>query len=238
MTMDLLTSLPPHVRQVISLIADTADGAFVVSLDCQFLAWSWRAQKLFGFSSSEILGRHCYDILPARDGGGQCLCTVNCPMVTAARCGFSTPPTDTQIWAKGGRPVWVRVSPIVLRKPYGTSCAVLVVVTDVSQYKRAELTARLIESHLYGATACAAPPAADAVAMLRSSFHELTQREAEVLWEAIAGQDYHEVAKALRMSPTTARNHLQRILAKLGVHSQRQAVLKAMLALVAPPPSP
>jgi DNA-binding CsgD family transcriptional regulator len=70
--------------------------------------------------------------------------------------------------------------------------------------------------------------------MLRTRFPDLTQRESEVLWEAVIGKGYHEIATALGMQPTTVRNHLQHILTRLGVHSQRQAVLKAALALVTP----
>jgi hypothetical protein len=60
-----------------------------VSLDCQILAWGTRAQQLFGFAPLEILGRYCYDTLPAPDAAGQWLCSVNCPMVVAARTGYS-----------------------------------------------------------------------------------------------------------------------------------------------------
>jgi DNA-binding CsgD family transcriptional regulator len=70
--------------------------------------------------------------------------------------------------------------------------------------------------------------------MLRTCFPDLTQRESEVLGEAISGEGYQEIASTLGIRPTTARNYLQRILGKLGVHSQRQAVLKAALALVTP----
>ena len=68
--------------------------------------------------------------------------------------------------------------------------------------------------------------------MLRTCFPDLTQRESEVLGEAILGEGYQEIASTLGIRPTTARNYLQRILSKLGAHSQ--AVLKAALALVTP----
>jgi PAS domain-containing protein len=91
MTLMLLPDLPKGVRPVVTPIVDTADAAFVMSLDYQFLAWGSRAQQLFGFSPPDVLGRYCYDVLPARDASGQCLCSVNCPMVVAARYGYSVP---------------------------------------------------------------------------------------------------------------------------------------------------
>jgi hypothetical protein len=63
MTMKLLTELPPSLQLLVAPIVDTADAAFVVSLDCQFLAWSSRAQQLLGFlaigrAGSLLLRRH------------------------------------------------------------------------------------------------------------------------------------------------------------------------------------
>jgi DNA-binding CsgD family transcriptional regulator len=234
MPMNLLPDLPSKVAPLITPIVDTGDAAFVVSLDCQFLAWGARAQQLFGFGPAEVLGRYCYDVLPACNASGQCVCSVNCPLVTAARFGYSPGPSEVRICAKGNRSIWVRVSPIVLRAGYGNVCAVLVLASDVSRYKFAEQLVRWLVSRLDETEVSAGFRAGDATAMLRSSFPDLTPREAEVLWAAVAGEDYHGIASSLGMQPATVRNHLQRVLGKLGVHSQRRAVLKAALVLVAP----
>jgi DNA-binding CsgD family transcriptional regulator len=110
----------------------------------------------------------------------------------------------------------------------------LVLATDVGRYKLAEQLVRWIASRLDAGEDSSTFAAGDAATMLRTCFPDLTQRESEVLWEAVIGKGYHEIATALGMQPTTVRNHLQRILTRLGVHSQRQAVLKAVLALVTP----
>jgi DNA-binding CsgD family transcriptional regulator len=234
MTLMLLSDLPKGVRPLVTPIVDTADAAFVMSLDCHFLAWGSRAQQLFGFSPPDVLGRYCYDVLPARDASGRCLCSVNCPMVVGARYGYSVPPSEACICTKQNGAIWVRLSPIVLRAPHGAICAILVLATDVGRYKLAEQLVRWIASRLDAGEDSSTFAAGDAATMLRTCFPDLTQRESEVLWEAVIGKDYHEIATALGMQPTTVRNHLQRILTRLGVHSQRQAVLKAVLALVTP----
>ena len=139
--------------QCLSLVApivDTADAAFVVSLDCQFLAWGSRAQQLFGFSPSDVLGRYCYDVMPARDASGQCLCGVNCPMVTAARYGYSAPPSEARICTKQNCSIWVRTSPIVLRAPRGGIGAILVLASDISRYKLTEQLVCWIAGRLDG----------------------------------------------------------------------------------------
>ena len=53
---------------------------------------------------------------------------------------------------------------------------------------------------------------------------ELTRREIQVLDAVADGLSTVEVAAVLHISVNTARNHVQRILAKLGVHSRLQAV--------------
>jgi len=234
MSMTLLPELASSLKPLIASIVDTGDAAFVVSLDCQFLAWGSRAQQLLGFTSTEVLGRYCYDILPARKANGQCVCSVNCPMVTAARFGCSAAPSEVRICAKDNRQIWVRVSPIVLRARYGSIRAILVLMTDISRYKLSEQVVNWLVSRLDDGGKQSSVAISDAAAMLRSLFPGLTPRESEVLWAAVVGDDYHHVASSLGMQPATARNHLQRVLGKLGVHSQRQAVLKAALALVTP----
>ena len=99
--MNLLPDMSSKVAQLVTPIVDTGDAAFVVSLDCQFLAWGSRAQQLFGFGPTEVLGRYCYDVLPAYDASGQCVCSVNCPLVTAARFGYSPAPSEVRICTKG-----------------------------------------------------------------------------------------------------------------------------------------
>jgi DNA-binding NarL/FixJ family response regulator len=55
----------------------------------------------------------------------------------------------------------------------------------------------------------------------------LTQRELEVLRLLASGVATEDIATTLRVSRSTARNHIESILAKLGVHSRLQAVVYA-----------
>jgi DNA-binding CsgD family transcriptional regulator len=62
----------------------------------------------------------------------------------------------------------------------------------------------------------------------------LTPRELEVLRLIARGRTPGEIAEQLVISPKTVSSHLQRILAKMGVHSRLQAVARAYeLGLVA-----
>ncbi len=56
---------------------------------------------------------------------------------------------------------------------------------------------------------------------------DLTDREFEVLRRLAQGESASDIASELVISPKTVRSHVQRILAKLGVHSRTQAVALA-----------
>jgi two-component system nitrate/nitrite response regulator NarL len=57
--------------------------------------------------------------------------------------------------------------------------------------------------------------------------HGLTERELEVLQRLADGLQPGEIARDLFISPKTVASHLQRVLAKLGVHSRAEAVALA-----------
>jgi DNA-binding NarL/FixJ family response regulator len=60
-----------------------------------------------------------------------------------------------------------------------------------------------------------------------SHVFDLTRREREVLERLAQGLSQSDIAAALVISPKTVASHVQRILAKLGVHSRAQAVAVA-----------
>ncbi|MDH6142383.1 two-component system nitrate/nitrite response regulator NarL [Kitasatospora sp. GP30] len=68
--------------------------------------------------------------------------------------------------------------------------------------------------------------------------HRLTHREHEVLARLAEGDDTIEIARALRMTTSTARTHVQNVLDKLGVHSRLEAVAMAHQADRAAPTGP
>jgi DNA-binding NarL/FixJ family response regulator len=74
-------------------------------------------------------------------------------------------------------------------------------------------------------------PSAAVAAEPQSSASELpfglTRRELEVLELLVEGRAQDQIAEILVISPKTVATHIQRILAKLGVHSRAQAVALA-----------
>jgi two-component system, NarL family, nitrate/nitrite response regulator NarL len=57
--------------------------------------------------------------------------------------------------------------------------------------------------------------------------HYLTPREREVLTRLVRGESTATLARTMKITRSTARSHVQSVLTKLGVHSQREAVIAA-----------
>lgn len=55
----------------------------------------------------------------------------------------------------------------------------------------------------------------------------LTPREREVLVRLVHGENTAALARSMNITRSTARSHVQNVLTKLGVHSQREAVIAA-----------
>jgi DNA-binding NarL/FixJ family response regulator len=62
----------------------------------------------------------------------------------------------------------------------------------------------------------------------RQALGELTAREREILQALADGLDSRAIAAQLHIAQRTERNHVANILAKLGVHSQLQALVLAL----------
>ena len=101
----------------------------------------------------------------------------------------------------------------------------------MSRYKLTEQLVHWIASRLDAGDDSSTFAVGDAAAMLRTCFPDLTQRVSEVLREAIIGKDTTKSPRRMAFGDDGAQ-HLQRILNRLGAHSQQQAILKTALALV------
>ncbi len=71
-----------------------------------------------------------------------------------------------------------------------------------------------------------------------SAFHELSEREMQVLLLVAQGKSNAEIGKELHLSPTTVRNHVSAILSKLGLSNRIEAAIYAVrnhIEMFAPP---
>ncbi|MFN2321813.1 MAG: response regulator [Trueperaceae bacterium] len=88
------------------------------------------------------------------------------------------------------------------------------------------LTERIVRSLTDGAD----PDPDDGTDLAPGGLDALTERETEVLRLMVAGWTNKRIAQALELTDGTVKNHVSRILAKLGVRDRTRAVLKAIEA--------
>lgn len=98
----------------------------------------------------------------------------------------------------------------------------------VKNNQPARLLEAIKEAHEGGA-----PMSTEIARMVVNSFHtnhhsSLTVRETEVLTQLCKGKSYKMIAEALFISEETVRRHIKSIYKKLEVHSQVEAVAKAI----------
>ena len=208
------------------LLTSTGDAAFVVDTDGYIVRWSQQAQELLGFSKDETLGRQCFEILAGESDSNCRVCGENCGILKHAGDHMPVPSFDVHAQTASGDRKWVNVSILKLKLGARQSLLVLHLLRDVGRQKAIESVTKKIlvqiaqladkeVEEILSAPQC--HPAAT----------DLTKRETEILRLLARGRGTNDIAEQLYISPTTARNHIQHILEKLGCHTRLDAILCA-----------
>jgi PAS domain S-box-containing protein len=208
-------------------LANSADGAFVIDEDQRVVYWNQAAQDLLGYTSDEVVGRSCYEILSGRGDRGQTICRNNCYVAAIAATGSSVNSYDSRVRTKSGDLRWVNISILTFRALENSTPLVVHLFRDATQKRESEQFAQQVldAAQRMQAGGFAAPPVSVSAAPLG---RDLTNREREVLSLLAQGLRTRDIAQTLSISPSTARNHIQNILHKLNVHSRLEAVTLAL----------
>lgn len=202
------------------------DGICVVDSQQRFVFWSEGAQQILGYSSEEVIGRLCYEVIGGRDAGNRQFCRRNCPTIVNARRGRTTPNYDALCQAAGHESKWINVSTAILRdKDYPVR--VMHIFRDVSRRRQIEESAHRVAVKLRQVINEELSPAVMQEEPGSPSLPQLSHREIETLRLLACGLSTKEVAASLGVKPITARNHVSHLLLKLGAENRLQAVLFA-----------
>ncbi len=211
-------ALPAERKQILqwlaSILALAGDGAFAVDGGQRIFLWNSAAQAMLGYAASEVIGRRCHEVLGGRDASGNLLCCARCPLMVMAQRGERVASRDMAVTPRAGDPRWLNISTLVLPMGMGLVHFFRDVTGERTQRR---LTEEALAGRLHAAEGPMAPPG-------------LTRREVEVLRCLVRGASTREIARMLFISPLTARNHIQRILRKLGAASRAEAVAIALRA--------
>jgi PAS domain S-box-containing protein len=208
--------------ELFAFLENTADAAFAVRESSEICFWNHAAVALFGYSAEDVLGKTCSAVLRGVGALGTEVCLEGCAALQCSEKTTHLPNFDLSVTTLSGERLWVNVSSIsyVNRR---TGKALLVhLARDISpQKKREEAFRRMVAisrevSALEDTITGAAP------------ITPLSTQELEILRMFALGGSAPRIAKGLRISPQTLRNHLHHINQKLRTHNRLEAVMHAL----------
>ena len=205
--------------ELLAAFERSGDGVYAVDSDQRIVFWNAEAQRLLGHAASEVIGKHCYDVIAGGDHLGDPFCGPDCPVIECARKGRAPENYDVHTRTAAGKSCWINVSIVVLKGRTARSTIAVHLFRDVTTRRRGELELRQA-LHKASAPERVGEPSGRAAS-------RLTRREAEVLQMMACGLDNKTIGETLGVSATTVRNHIEHLLAKLGVHSKLEAVVYA-----------
>lgn len=202
------------------------DGIFVVDSQQRILHWSKSAQQILGHHPEEMIGRLCYEVIGGRDAQNFQFCRRNCPTIVNARRGRSTPNYDVLCPSTSGKNKWLNISTVILRNK-GYPIRVLHMIRDVSNRRHIEESAQRVATRLRQVIEEETNSGVQQEEPGIPPLPKLSPREKETLRLLVHGLSTKDIAASLNVKPITARNHVSRLLLKLGAESRLRAVLLA-----------
>ncbi len=215
------------------LLLHTADGAFAVDALRRVTHWNPACEELLGVPARKALGRPCQEVVQACDDSGNRFCQPDCHLAQLVR-GGAAPKTELLSFApRNGtlRRLWLSVFLIP------SQWKDLWTVVHLLQ-REAPAVLPLVPAQPPVGKRRGGPGDQERQAGANSaSLSALTAREREILRLLAQGRPTAVISRQLSISTVTVRNHIQHLMAKLGLHSQLEVVAHAYrnnLVAVAP----
>lgn len=209
--------------ELFALFEQTADAAYAVSSDGQICSWNTAAERLFGYPAAEVIGRHIEDVLDAYDvlgteplAGGLEAATRHWPDVSGGMPSF-----DLDVRVRSGARLWINVSTIVFDNSRTGRRLFIRLARDITQRRhKEELFARMLD--LARRLVSLTDEGSD-----HTPVEPLSDQERRILTLFARGGNPAAIARKLKISPQTLRNHLHHINRKLRTHNRLEAVTHA-----------
>lgn len=219
--------------ELFALLEHTAEAAYAVTEAGEIRSWNHSAELLFGHAARAVLHRNVDDVLDARDSLGTHPLAGGIEAATRSwpADGSGIPPFDLDGRTAAGERIWISVSTILheqrragarARGPGRGRLFVRLAHDITARRRREELSARVLR-----AARDLAVLAGEAPPMPLPPVEGLTAQELRILRGFANGGSQEAIARALRISPQTLRNHLHHINRKLRTHSRLEAVVHA-----------
>ena len=220
--------MPLSKNNIFALLSSAAFGAYAVSVDRTILFWNRSAERILGYSSQEVLGRLCYEVMSG-PAPGLCVpeCEDGCPSVKSLQDGRMPRQASINVISAAGERKSVSVVPMIVggigEDPYYFICAFTEEPTlGQPDGGFTQASPGRQDSELgVGEGASVGSRAAGRV-------RRLTARELEVLRLVSMGWETRRIAGELNISPHTVLNHIRHFRRKLDAPTKLDAVVTAI----------
>lgn len=208
-------------RELFTLLEGTADAAFSVDDQGLIRSWNRAAEKLFGYPSAAVLDLPCAALFQGKGPLGNTVCCEDCSVLECAQTKREVPAYDLEVKAKNGQRLWVNVSILIFSDGRTKRRLAVHLARDITPQKKKEELAEKVLGVARQLTVLSnergpSPPVSP-----------LTEQEQRVLSLLSEGRSPAEVARALRISARTLRNHIHNAGKKLGTRSRLETVIHA-----------
>jgi len=96
------------------LVEGASDAALAIDTDAKIVFWNDRAQQLLGYTPSEVIGRHCGDVLQASLPGSEPLCHPDCDVLRSFHKCMPYGVPSCRLQHRSGKGVMVSISSIAM----------------------------------------------------------------------------------------------------------------------------
>ena len=208
---------------LVDFLFRTVDGAFAVDAAQRIVFWNPACEQLLKRPARLALGRRCCEVLQGCNATGEAVCQSGCAVSRLAHGG--APPASFPLWVDDGHGAkqCVTVSIALMPSPSKGEWTVV----HLLHRGKAVATLDMLQGVAQPGQRPAAGNGEDTARMPAAAASGLTTREDEIFRLLAEGLPVRAISARLYISPVTVRNHLQHIMAKLDLHSQRETVAYA-----------
>jgi PAS domain S-box-containing protein len=208
--------------ELFNLLEGTSDAAFAVNDQGEICSWNKAAEKLFGYTAEEAINKTCGNVLQGMGPLGNEMCGENCSISHRAEKHLEIPNFDLQVKIRSGRRLWVSVSVLVFENPRNHRRLIVHLAHDITEGKKnEELLHKMIDVSRQLSNI-------QEVALKPMPITPLSEQEIEILRLFSSGKNSAEIARRLKITLQTLRNHLHHVNQKLHTHNRLEAVTHAM----------
>jgi len=201
----------------------SVDGVFALDASQTITFWNQASENITGIPAIHAVGRCCHEVMKGHDLKGKPLCKCDCPLSSLAKGGPSPSSIPMRIEHTDGQKVHLKVSTMLIPSSLEGQWSVV----HVMRHGRDNHPATLFQDNARQAKTSPNIQAAGCQHQVPVGACLLTSREREVLRLLAHGINSEAISEQLHLSVTTIRNHIQRLMAKLDVHSRLEAVAYA-----------